>query len=53
MDFLMGFGGTILVIGGIARRRRFHRRVEEMEAEENALDALIASYVSDRNARVH
>lgn len=45
VDLLFGLSGILLVIGGIARRRRFHRRLDEMEAEEAALDALIASYL--------
>lgn len=44
MDGLFGLGAILLVVGGIARRRQFHRRVEEMGEEEAALDALIASY---------
>jgi hypothetical protein len=48
VDALFGVGALMLVVGGVARRRRFHRRLEEMAAEEAALDALIAGYVGNR-----
>lgn len=51
MDWLMGLGGIVLVIGGIARRRRFHERLEEMEREEAALEALLGSYLDERARR--
>ncbi|MEZ4321561.1 MAG: peptidase MA family metallohydrolase [Myxococcota bacterium] len=47
-DLLMGLGGVLLVVGGVARRRRFHQRLAEMEAEEAALDDLIAQYLQNR-----
>jgi hypothetical protein len=55
MDGLLGLGGILLVVGGVARRRRFHRRLEEMGEEEAALDALIASYHASASpvGRVH
>jgi len=48
MDGLFGLAGILLVVGGIARRRQFHRRLDEMGAEEAALDALIAGYRAQR-----
>lgn len=43
LDVLMlGGGGLALVVGGLARRRRFHQRLAEMEAEEAIIDALVA-----------
>jgi hypothetical protein len=47
-DMLFGLAGILLVVGGVSRRRRFHQRLAEMEAEEAALDALIAGYFGDR-----
>src|SRR5690606_41446905 len=38
MDWLLGLGGIVLVIGGIARRRQFHERLEQMGREEDALE---------------
>ncbi len=40
-DLWLGAGALLLVVGGFARRRRFHRRLREMEEEERALDALL------------
>lgn len=51
VDALFGLAGILLVVGGVSRRRQFHRRLEEMEAEEAALDALIASALQDRARR--
>lgn len=48
MDWVMGLGGIVLIIGGIARRRQFHERLEQMGREEDALDALLGSYMADR-----
>ncbi|MCA9567008.1 MAG: hypothetical protein KC656_04160 [Myxococcales bacterium] len=45
-DLGMGLGGLLLIVGGISRRRAFHRRLEAMGEEEAALEALIASYLA-------
>lgn len=50
VDWVMGLGGLLLIVGGIARRRQFHARLAEMEAEEAALDALIGSLSGRRAA---
>lgn len=47
-DALFGVAGLLLVVAGIARRRRFHRRLAEMEAEEALVDELIAAMRADR-----
>lgn len=41
-EWLWGLGSVALVGAGIQRRRRFHRRLEEMAREEAAMDALLA-----------
>jgi len=38
--WLMGLGGVMLLIGGVLRRRRFHRRLAQMEADELLVDSL-------------
>lgn len=42
MDALLGLAGLLLIVGGVLRRRQFHRRLEEMEAEERLIDELLA-----------
>lgn len=39
---LLGLGGIALFFGGIVRRRQFHRRLAEMEADEALVDDLVA-----------
>lgn len=48
---LLGFGGIALVVGGLFRRRRFHRRLAEMEAEEALVDELIAKLKAEEAER--
>lgn len=49
-DAVFAVGGILLLIGGVARRRQFHRRLAEMEAEEALVDELIAAMRADREA---
>lgn len=51
-DGTMAFalGGVALVVAGVARRRRFHRRLEEMAREEALLDALVEQLRARRAA---
>lgn len=39
---LLGAGGILLVGAGVMRRRRFRRRLEEMERQERLVDELLA-----------
>ncbi len=48
VDMLFGAAGILLVIGGIARRRQYKRNIEQKAEQEAALDALIATYLSQR-----
>lgn len=43
-EWAWGIGAVALIGAAIARRRRFHRRLAEMEAEEALLDSLVANY---------
>ena len=43
-EWAWGLAALALVGAGVARRRRFHRRLAEMEQEEAMLDALVAAY---------
>lgn len=38
---LLGLGGVALLVGGLLRRRRFRRRLAEMEAEERLVDDVL------------
>ncbi|MEQ1502242.1 MAG: hypothetical protein ABMB14_08420 [Myxococcota bacterium] len=49
-DWLWMVGAVALLGAGIQRRRRFARRLEEMEAEEAEIDAWIAAMASRRAA---
>ncbi|MCB9689573.1 MAG: hypothetical protein H6738_20670 [Alphaproteobacteria bacterium] len=40
-EWMWGFGALALIGAGVRRRREFHRRVAEMEAEEQLLDSMI------------
>lgn len=48
---LLGLGGVGLVFAGIMRRRRFTRRIEQMAAEEAAMDALMAKIRAEEAER--
>ena len=47
-EALWGFGGILLVIGGVMRRRQFRRRLAEMEREEALVDAVLAQIRAER-----
>jgi hypothetical protein len=49
-DWLWGVGAVALAGAGIQRRRRFHKRLEEMGREEAEMDALLASVRARRAA---
>ncbi len=44
---LLGLGGLALLVGGVLRRRQFHRRLAEMEAEEALVDELVERFRAD------
>ena len=48
---LLGLGGIALLVGGVFRRRRFHRRLAEMEAEEALVDELMAKIRAEEAER--
>lgn len=48
---LLGLGGLGLVYAGVMRRRRFHQRIEQMAAEEAAMDALMAKIRAEEAER--
>jgi len=48
--WLFALGGLALIGLGVARRRRFRRRLREMEREEAAIDALLAELAARRAA---
>ena len=48
--WLFAIGGVALIGLGVARRRRFRRRLEQMEREEAAIDALLAELAARRAA---
>jgi hypothetical protein len=52
-DWLWGLGAVALVGAGIQKRRRFHRRLEEMGREEAAMDELVARLRAQRTTWVH
>jgi hypothetical protein len=48
-DAVFALGGILLIVGGIARRRQFHQRLAEMEAEEALVDELVAAIREERS----
>lgn len=51
-DIIWAFGGLLLIVGGVLRRRRFHQRLREMEAEERLVDELLAQARRERSSSV-
>ena len=51
MDIWWAFGGIALVIGGILRRRQFHRRLDEMEADERLVDEMLEQMAAEQFER--
>ena len=50
-EWAWGLAAVALVGAGISRRRRFQRRLAEMEAEEAMLDELVAGFRSTATGR--
>jgi hypothetical protein len=42
---LYGFGGMLLAVGGILRKRRFHKRMDELAREEAIIDDMLARMI--------
>lgn len=49
-EWVFVLGALLLPFGWVARRRRFHRRLQEMEEEEALVDRLVAELRSSRLA---
>ena len=47
-EWVWALGALALVVGGVQRRRQFHRRLAEMEEEERVVDELLASLRQQR-----